>query len=189
VRTASGSHSSVTFAIGATYLVSAAAAVGWAYVGDRGNRKPLLMIGTLIWAGGAFVTAIAPTFPAFVGAQLFGAVGLGAVASVGFSGVSDLITPRRRGLVMSFWGLSQGVGMLVGTLLGGLLGSVDWRRPFGVLTVVGLAATVAYFFTYDIRRGESEPQLAGVRGRRRVRVAGSATATCRRSWPGGPTRG
>jgi MFS family permease len=153
---------SVTFAIGATYLVSAASAVGWAYVGDRANRKPLLMIGTTIWAGGTFVTAIAPTWPVFLAAQLVGAVGLGAVASVGFSVVSDLITPRRRGLVMSFWGLSQGVGMLVGTLLGGLLGSGDWRRPFGVLTVVGLAATVAYFFTYNIRRGQSEPQLANV---------------------------
>jgi len=153
---------SVTFAIGATYLVSAASAVGWAYVGDRGNRKPLLMIGTLIWAAGAFVTAISPNYGVFLGAQLVGAVGLGAVASVGFSVVSDLITPRRRGLVMSFWGLSQGVGMLVGTLLGGLLGAGDWRRPFGVLTVVALAATVAYLFTYNIRRGQSEPQLAGV---------------------------
>jgi MFS family permease len=153
---------SVTFAIGATYLVSAAAAVGWAYFGDRTDRKPLLMIGTLIWAAGAFVTAISPSFAVFVGAQLFAAVGLGAVASVGFSVVSDLITPKRRGLVMSFWGLSQGVGMLVGTLLGGLLGAGDWRRPFAVLTVVGVAATVAYLFTYDIRRGQSEPQLAGV---------------------------
>src|SRR5690242_12895689 len=54
---------SVTFAIGGTYLVSAAAAVGWAYVGDRSNRKPLLMIGTLIWAVGAFLTAVSPSFP------------------------------------------------------------------------------------------------------------------------------
>ena len=75
--------------------------------------------------------------------------------------VTDLISPRRRGLVMSFWGLSQGVGTLAGTLVGGLLGATDWRRPFLVLTGVGLAATVAYLFTYDIRRGQSEPELAG----------------------------
>jgi MFS family permease len=153
---------SVTFAIGATYLVSAVAAVGWAYVGDRTDRKPLLMIGTLIWAAGAFGTSVAPSFMVFLLAQLGGAVGLGAVASVGFSVVSDLITPRRRGLVMSLWGLSQGAGMLVGTLLGGLLGAGDWRHPFVVLTVIGVAATVAYLFTYDIRRGESEPELAQV---------------------------
>jgi MFS family permease len=81
---------------------------------------------------------------------------------VGFSVVSDLIPPRRRGLVMSFWGLSQGVGTLAGISLGGLLGSSDWRRPFYVLAGAGVAATIAYFFTYTIRRGQSEPQLAAV---------------------------
>ncbi|HEY0700500.1 MAG TPA: MFS transporter, partial [Micromonospora sp.] len=31
-----------------SFLVSAVAAVGWAYVGDRTDRKPLLMVGTLL---------------------------------------------------------------------------------------------------------------------------------------------
>ncbi|MBY8873336.1 MFS transporter [Micromonospora sp. PLK6-60] len=145
-----------------SFLVSAVAAVGWAYVGDRSNRKPLLMVGTLIWAAGTGGSAYAGDYPTFLAAQLVAAVGLGAVGSVGFSVVTDLISPRRRGLVMSFWGLSQGVGTLAGTLTGGLLGAVDWRRPFLLLTVVGLAATAAYLFTYDIQRGQSEPELAAV---------------------------
>ncbi|RLK13401.1 putative MFS family arabinose efflux permease [Micromonospora sp. M71_S20] len=143
-----------------SFLASAVAAVGWAYVGDRANRKPLLMVGTLIWALGTGGSAVAVNYPAFLAAQIVAAVGLGAVGSVGFSVVTDLISPRRRGLVMSFWGLSQGVGTLAGTLVGGLLGAADWRRPFLLLTVVGLAATLAYLFTYDIRRGQSEPELA-----------------------------
>ncbi|MEV6812782.1 MFS transporter [Micromonospora sp. NPDC051296] len=145
----------------ASFLVSAVAAVGWAYFGDRTNRKPLLMIGTLIWAAGTGGSGLAANYPTFLVAQLVAAVGLGAVGSVGFSVVTDLISPRRRGLVMSFWGLSQGIGTLAGTLVGGLLGAVDWRRPFLVLTVAGLVATAAYLFTYDIRRGQSEPELAG----------------------------
>ncbi|SCE93659.1 Major Facilitator Superfamily protein [Micromonospora purpureochromogenes] len=144
-----------------SFLVSAVAAVAWAYVGDRTNRKPLLMVGTLIWAAGTGGSALAQDYPTFLAAQLVAAVGLGAVGSVGFSVVTDLISPRRRGLVMSFWGLSQGVGTLAGTLTGGLLGATDWRRPFLALTMVGLAATLAYLFTYDIRRGQSEPELAG----------------------------
>lgn len=143
-----------------SFLVSAVAAVAWAYVGDRTNRKPLLMVGTLVWAAGTGGSALATGFPTFLAAQLVAAIGLGAVGSVGFSVVTDLISPRRRGLVMSFWGLSQGVGTLAGTLTGGLLGATDWRRPFLLLTVVGLVATVAYLLTYDIRRGQSEPELA-----------------------------
>ncbi|MFG1653526.1 MFS transporter [Micromonospora sp. NPDC049275] len=144
-----------------SFLVSAVAAVGWAYVGDRTNRKPLLMVGTLLWAAGTGGSALADGYLMFLTAQLVAAVGLGAVGSVGFSVVTDLISPTRRGLVMSFWGLSQGVGTLAGTLVGGLLGATDWRRPFWVLTGVGVVATVAYLFTYDIRRGQSEPELAG----------------------------
>jgi MFS family permease len=145
-----------------SFLVTAVAAVGWAYTGDRGNRKPLLMIGTLVWAAGAAATAYAPGYAAFFAGQMVASVGLGAVASVGFSVVSDLISPRRRGLVMSLWGLSQGVGTLAGTLVAGALGAHDWRAPFRTLAVLGVVACAAYLFTVDIRRGESEPTLAAV---------------------------
>ena len=64
---------------------------------------------------------------------------------------------------MSFWGLSQGVGTLAGTLAR----RPARRRPTGggrscCSPCVGVAATVAYLFTYDIRRGQSEPELAAV---------------------------
>jgi MFS transporter, Spinster family, sphingosine-1-phosphate transporter len=143
-----------------SFLVAAFAAVGWAYTGDRTYRKPLLMVGTLLWSLGLVGSVLSGSYLAFFAAQMLASVGLGAVASVGFSVVSDLISPRRRGLVMSLWGLSQGVGTVCGTLLGGLLGHGDWRRPFILLAVVGLLATLAYLFTVDIRRGQSEPELA-----------------------------
>src|ERR1044071_7380871 len=43
-----------------TYLVTAVAAVGWAFAGDRGNRRPLLVIGTVLWAVGTGGTGFAP---------------------------------------------------------------------------------------------------------------------------------
>jgi MFS transporter, Spinster family, sphingosine-1-phosphate transporter len=156
------SKAAIGFVTAASFLITAIAAVAWAYVGDRTNRKPVLMVGTLLWAAGTAATAAADTYLAFVAAQVLASIGLGAVASVGFSVVSDLISPRRRGLVMSLWGLSQGAGLLVGTLLGGVLGAGDWRRPFLLLAAVGLLATLAYVFTYDIKRGQSEPELAAV---------------------------
>jgi MFS family permease len=153
-------ESVVSVVTAVSFLVTAMAAVGWAYFGDRTNRKPLLMIGTLIWSAGTAATALSGSFGAFLAAQILASIGLGAVASVGFSVVSDLISPRRRGLVMSLWGLSQAVGSVSGTLIGGLLGAGDWRRPFLLLTALGVAATLAYTLTYDIRRGQSEPDLA-----------------------------
>jgi MFS family permease len=149
----------IASAVAVNLLLTAVAAVAWAYLGDRSDRKRLLLLGTLLWAAGIGATGYAGNYPAFLAAQAVAGIGLGAVASVGFSVVSDLIPPRRRGLVMGLWGLSQGLGTLTGVALAGMLGSVDWRAPFRVLMLVGLAAAVAYLFTYHIRRGESEPQL------------------------------
>ncbi|GAA0715011.1 hypothetical protein GCM10010199_15410 [Dactylosporangium roseum] len=145
-----------------SYLVTAVAAVVWAYVGDHTDRKPVLVIGTLIWAAGTAGTVFTGGYWAFFAAQVLAAVGLGAVGSVGFSVVSDLISPRRRGLVMSLWGLSQGVGTLAGVLVASQLGGTDWRTPFSVLAGLGVLASIAYFTTADIRRGQSEPDLAAV---------------------------
>jgi MFS family permease len=144
------------------FLISAVAAIGFAYAGDRTDRKPVLIIGTLIWVAGTVGSGLAGGYATFLLAQVVAAFGLGAVASVSFAVVSDLISPRRRGLVMSFWGLSQGVGTLAGTLVGGLLGHDDWRRPFLITAAAGVVATVAYLFTYNVPRGDSQPELAGV---------------------------
>jgi MFS family permease len=144
------------------FLISAVAAIAWAYAGDRTDRKPVLIIGTAIWVAGTAWSGLSGGYPEFLASQVVAAFGLGAVASVSFAVVSDLISPRRRGLVMSFWGLSQGVGTLAGTLVGGLLGHADWRRPFLVTAAAGVVATLAYVFTYNVPRGESQPELAGV---------------------------
>ncbi|WP_433532725.1 MFS transporter [Micromonospora sp. CA-263727] len=155
-------ESAIGLVTAANILISAAAAVAWAYVGDRANRKLLLITGTLLWTAASASTALADDLGTFIAAQLLGAIGLGAVGSVGFSVVSDLVSPRRRGLAMSLFGLSQGIGTLAGTLVGGILGATDWHRPFRVLAVVGLLAVLLFLPTYNVRRGQSEPDLANM---------------------------
>jgi MFS family permease len=156
------SQGHIALATTVMFLISAVAAIGFAYIGDRTNRKPVLVAGTLIWVAGTALSGEAHSYAVFLLAQVIAAFGLGAVASVSFSVVSDLITPKRRGLVMSFWGLSQGVGTLAGTLAAGLLGHNNWREPFLVTAAAGCVATVAYLFTYSVPRGDSQPELAGI---------------------------
>src|SRR5688572_29317100 len=52
------------------FLVTAVASVAWAYLGDRSDRKPLLMIGTLAWALGTLGSGLASTYSAFFAAQV-----------------------------------------------------------------------------------------------------------------------
>ncbi len=142
-------------------LVTAITAVGWGYWGDRSSRKRLLFWGTVIWAGGTAASAAAPSYLLLFGAQIATAAGLGSIASVGFSVVSDFVAPRRRGLAMSFWGLSQGAGGLVGGLVASQLGAGDWRRPMWVIAIVGAAFGFLYLTTFEPARGAAEPELAG----------------------------
>ncbi|HHC08720.1 MAG TPA: MFS transporter [Actinobacteria bacterium] len=154
------SPSSLGVLVGAQVLVAAASAVGWGYAGDRWPRKRLLVLGTLAWSLPVIASAAVRSFPAFAAWQLLAGLGLGAIASVGFSVVSDFVAPRRRGLAMSFWGLSQGIGGWVGLLVASQLGADDFRRPLLLVGVVGLGAAVVYLLAFDAPRGYREPELA-----------------------------
>ncbi|MGI8822975.1 MAG: MFS transporter [Acidimicrobiia bacterium] len=159
-ETLATSSAAIGLLTGTVILLSAVTAAVWAYFGDRGSRKRLLLAGTAIWATGAGLSATAETFGQLFAYQLIVAVGLGSVASIGFSVVSDFISPRRRGLAMSLWGLSQGVGGLFGGLLASQLGAGDFRTPMAVIAALGLGFALLYLATFEAPRGWSEPELS-----------------------------
>ena len=140
-------------------LVTALTAVGWGYWGDRSSRKRLLIYGTGVWTAGAALSATSGNFWHLLAWQIVTAIGLGSIASVGFSVISDFVRPARRGFAMSFWGISQGVGGLVGGLLASQLGADDFRRPLVVIAMLGGAFGVLYLFTFDPPRGFRQPEL------------------------------
>ncbi|MCG3208941.1 MAG: hypothetical protein FOGNACKC_02554 [Anaerolineae bacterium] len=145
-----------------TILVLSLTAVGWGYWGDRSSRKWLLIGGTLIWSTAMLLTGLATSYAQVLVWQLLTAVGIGCIASVSFSLVSDFTPPARRGLAMSLWGLAQGGGGGLGVLLGGFLGASHWPLPFFVIGSAGLLIAGLYLFAFEPSRGRAEPELAGV---------------------------
>ena len=122
---------------GSVILITALTAVAWGYWGDRSNRKRLLILGTLVWSFGSWLTAQSESLVQLWGTQAVTALGLGAIASIGFSTVSDFIAPARRALAMSFWGLAQGAGGVAGSVLASQAGAADWRTPFLIIAGLG----------------------------------------------------
>jgi MFS family permease len=140
-------------------LIVAVAAVLWGYRGDQKRRKPLLFWGTLVWVTAMLLTTTAQTFTHFLLFQMMTAVGVGGISSLGFSVVSDLIPAHRRGLALSLWSVSQGIGASLGALLAGTVGAFDWRYPFWTIAAAGLLFAVLFLFTQEPLRGQAEPEL------------------------------
>lgn len=145
---------------GAQILVTAITAVGWGYLADSRDRKMLLMWGTIIWAIAVGLSGVTTSYWTLFGLQVIAGIGLGSIASVGFSVISDFVAPMRRGLAMSFWGLSQGIGTLVGSLLASQAGAVSHSAPFFILAAAGILFSLLFLTTFDAPRGFKEPELA-----------------------------
>ncbi len=159
------SKAAVGFLTATVILITALSAVGWGYWGDRSDRKRLLFWGTLIWAAGSGLSSTAAVYWQLFVWQIVTAIGLGVIASVGFSVISDFVSPKHRGLAMSFWGISQGVGGILGGLLASQLGADDFALALRVIAVLGVAVSMLYLLTYNPPRGLREPDLAGLHER------------------------
>jgi MFS family permease len=140
-------------------LLAALTAVAWGFWGDRSDRKRLLFGGTLVWALGTFLSGGAGSYRELFIWQIVTAVGLGAIASVGFSVISDFVSPRHRGLAMSFWGLAEGLGTVAGGLVASQLGAEDFGAPLRLIALLGAGFAVLYLFTFSAPRGFREPAL------------------------------
>ncbi len=144
---------------GVQILVTAVTAVVWGYLADSRGRKNLLLWGTVIWAVAVGLSGVTTSYWTLLMLQVAAGVGLGSIASVGFSVISDFVAPKRRGLAMSFWGLSQGIGTLIGSLLASQAGASSHSAPFFILAGAGVVFSLLFLTTFDAPRGYKEPEL------------------------------
>jgi MFS family permease len=143
-----------------TIVVMAITALFWGYRGDQSDRRRLLILGTLAWAVPVFFTGLANTYPPLFITQVLSGIGLGCIATVGYSIITDLIPPRGRGLAMSMWGLSQGAGGLVGSVLAGaLVVRYSWHVPFLVVAGAGAVLAALGLLAERPTKGAADPEL------------------------------
>ena len=161
-RDLNASETSLGFVTSFFLIIVAAASVFWGFRGDQTRRKPLLIAGTIVWAAAMILTTTAVQYWQFLMWQSITAVGIGAVATLGFSVVSDVIPAHRRGLALSLWSVSQGLGAAFGAMLSSFLGAFDWRWPFWLIAGLGLLFAIFFLFADEPERGQAEPELAPV---------------------------
>jgi MFS family permease len=102
----------------------------WGYLFDRYARAKLLALASFLWGATTWLSAIAPTYPAFVASRASTGVDDSSYPGL-YSLVTDYFIPKVRGRVYGILELTAPLGYLLGTLLGLFLGGViGWRGVF-----------------------------------------------------------
>ena len=157
------SEAALGLAIGAQLLVMALTAVGWGYLSDRIDRRTVLTLGTLAWAIPIGLLTRATSYSQFAILLALAGVGLGCVMTAGYSIMTDLVGPQRRGLLLSLWGGVQSLGAGVGPLLIGLLAPTHgWRVPFVLVAAIGLGLAACARLAVTPPKGSADPELSAL---------------------------
>ena len=152
--------SSLGIVSGVNILVTAISSIYWGYLAGKYNRKMLIIIGTIFWVVSVFLTSRANSYFELFIYQVFTGIGLGCIASIGFSVLTDYIPYKFRGMMLSLWGMSQGFGGILGAVMASLVAaSSNWRRPFEIVSIIGLFLVILYVFVREPSLGEAEPEL------------------------------
>jgi MFS family permease len=142
------------------FFITSFSSIFWGYLADKGRRKRLIIIGTLIWSVSVFLTAYSKSYVELIIYQVFTGIGLGCIGSIGFSVLTDYIPRKWRGMLMSLWGMSQGFGGIAGSVMASIVAtSSNWRRPFEIISILGLSFIFLYFFIKEPKKGAAEPEL------------------------------
>lgn len=157
----------------------------WGWIADRSGRKPAILLGIVVFAGGTGLQALTPEgwwwFLALL--RLLVGAGVGGLASVWTPLIIEFTPTRHRTVFGSLSAACIPLGTLLGSLMAATLtGAIGWRGLFAVGAIPGLIAIWAYFALPEsprwlIVKGKPEQARAEVSrmfGYSRAEVAGAA---------------
>ncbi len=117
---------------------------------DIYGRKPLYMVGIVVFALGSGLSGLAPNFWFLVFARFVQGAGMGFIMPLSQAIIGDIISPRERGKYQGMMGASFGLASIVGPAAGGFITEhFTWRWLFFVnLPLAVLTLVVIWYFMH-----------------------------------------
>ena len=124
------------------YLLTSTISVPfWGKLSDLYGRKPMFMIGIVIFLVGSALSGLSQNMGMLILFRGVQGVGAGALFPVALAVIGDLFTPAERGKYQGLFGAVFGIAFVVGPLVGGwLTEQVSWHWIFYVNIPIGLVA-------------------------------------------------
>jgi len=149
-------------------LVTGALVVGtvlypvWGYLYDRYARAKLLALASLIWGSTTWLSAVAPTYPAFLVTRASTGIDDSSYPGL-YSLVADYFTPQQRGRIYGLLQIAMPFGYLIGMVLAlALAPIIGWRAVYYITGGLGILLALAiYRWVPEAPRGQAEPEFAG----------------------------
>jgi predicted MFS family arabinose efflux permease len=138
-----------------TYMI-AAPITGW--LGDRYPRKPLIVIGALLWSIATLFTAWVHSYETLLIRHAIVGIGEATFSIFAPALLSDFYPEADRNRILSIFYITIPVGGALGYLTGGILGQhYGWRMPFFIAALPGaLIALFFYLFVREPKRGSAD---------------------------------
>jgi len=126
------------------FLFYAAGSLFWGPLSDKYGRKPILLIGLVIFTVASVLCAFSENVYQLIGFRIIQAIASGAATSVAQAIVKDSYSGRKRLSILSLVASMTMVAPIVAPVVGALiLRFTSWRGVFMVLAVIGLLTTFA----------------------------------------------
>ena len=129
-----------------------------AFRADRGNRRSIITLATLVFSVMTALCGFAQSFVQLALARIGVGIGEAGSSPPSHSILADLYRPHERATAMAIFALGVNIGILIGFLVGGWMNQLfGWRAAFLVVGVPGvLLALLVRTTVREPPRGQSE---------------------------------
>ncbi len=136
-----GGQELLTWTITIYLLTSTITVPFYGKLSDLYGRKPLLMIGIVLFLVGSALSGLSQNMTQLILFRGIQGLGAGALFPISLAVIGDLFTPAERGKYQGLFGAVFGLSSIIGPLLGGFLTEhASWHWIFYVNIPIGIVA-------------------------------------------------
>ena len=153
------------------YLLTSTVSIPfWGKLSDVYGRKPLFMIGIVIFLVGSALSGLSQNMTQLIAFRGLQGIGAGSLFPIALAVIGDLFTPAERGRYQGLFGAVFGIAFIAGPLVGGYLTeNISWHWIFYVNVPIGL---ISLFFIWRLL-----PTVKNARATRNFDVVGGLIFT------------